>query len=123
MKKIKKYQLIQDLLNQGLDYPKFTRRLASIRNSVDYSTLLEIVENFVKRSPIFKEYMFGTIFPNDSNALGGSRDFFLKPSSVESEISWISLQIKYNKEKIQFFCSKKKMFESSFFTMVDIVKL
>lgn len=87
MKKIKKYQLIQDLLNQGLDYPKFTRRLASIRNSVDYSTLLEIVENFVKRSPIFKEYMFGTIFPNDSNALGGSRDFFLKPSSVESEIS------------------------------------
>lgn len=114
MKKIKKYQLIQDLLNQGLDYPKFTRRLASIRNSVDYSTLLEIVENFVKRSPIFKEYMFGTIFPNDSNALGGSRDFFLKPSSVESEISWISLQIKYNKEKIQFFVSKKKMFEHLF---------
>ena len=58
--------------------------------------------------------MFGTIFPNDSNALGGSRDFFLKPSSVESEISWISLQIKYNKEKIQFFVSKKKMFEHLF---------
>ena len=114
MKKIKKYQLIQDLLNQGLDYPRFTRRLVSIRNSVDYSTLLEIVESFIKKSSKFKEYMFGTIFPNDPKTLGGNRDFYLKPTSIESEISWISLQIKYNKEKIQFFVLQKRLFEHLF---------
>lgn len=114
MNNFQDYQVIEELLKQPLRYRNFIEKFTSYRQKLKGPMLANIVGRMRKRSALFEKYMFGNIFPMEVEELGGFEDFYVRPESIENEISWILLQVRLYKDKIHFFVENKQIFERFF---------